>query len=117
MLVFGKPRRTTNCDCERQDQPTLLQSLYVRNDSEMIGWLERSDGWLTNVAKDLGQSLSTETKAARPNPGEQTEKIFADDEKTSELIGNAYRRTLNRKPTAKELQTSLDHIATTENTG
>jgi hypothetical protein len=116
LLVFGKPRRTTNCDCERQDQPTLLQSLYVRNDSEMIGWLERSDGWLTNVAKDLGQSLSTETKAARPNPGEQTEKIFADDEKTSELIGNAYRRTLNRKPTAKELQTSLDHIATTENT-
>ena len=116
LLVFGKPRRTTNCDCERQDQPTLLQSLYVRNDSEMIGWLERGDGWLVSVAKDLGQPLSSETKTAPPSPGEPTEKIFADDEKTIELIGNAYRRTLNRKPTAEELQTSLDHISTTENT-
>ena len=116
LLVFGKPRRTTNCDCERQDQPTLLQSLYVRNDSEMIGWLERSDGWLKNVAKDLGQPLSSETMPAAPSPAKPTEKAFADDGKTSELITNAYMRTLNREPTPEELQTSRDHISTTENT-
>jgi hypothetical protein len=116
LLVFGKPRRTTNCDCERQDQPTLLQSLYVRNDSEMIGWLERSDGWLKSVAKDLGQPLATETKPPIPQTDQQTEKTFADDNKTRQLIDDAYVRTLNRQPTAVELQTSLDHILTTENT-
>ncbi|HIF00429.1 MAG TPA: DUF1553 domain-containing protein [Fuerstia sp.] len=116
LLVFGKPRRTTNCDCERQDQPTLLQSLYVRNDSEMFEWLERSDGWLMSVAKELGQPLSTETKAVQPGPDEKIEAVFADNEKTSQLIGDAYLRTLNRAPTTEELQTSRDHISTTENT-
>ncbi|MEO2015903.1 MAG: DUF1549 domain-containing protein [Fuerstiella sp.] len=116
LLVFGKPRRMTNCDCERQDQPTLLQSLYVRNDSEVLGWLERSDGWLMSVAKELGQPLSTETKAVQRSPNEKIETAFANDARTIELIGDAYLRTVNRKPTAAELQTSLDHISTTENT-
>ena len=52
LLVFGKPLRTTNCDCERQDAPTLLQSLFTRNDSEMLGWIERPDGWLIKVARN-----------------------------------------------------------------
>ena len=116
LLVFGKPRRTTNCDCERQDQPTLLQSLYVRNDTEMIGWLERSDGWLMSVAKELQQPLSTELKAAAASVDNDKDPQFADEEKTSELIQAAYQRTLNREPNSEELETSRTHIANCENT-
>lgn len=114
LLVFGKPRRTTSCDCERQDQPTLLQSLYVRNDAEMIGWLERSDGWLMSVAKELSQSLSSDVKG-----GEQPSAVkpqFADEAKTAELIRTAYRRTLNRDPDETELHSSQDHISKSVNT-
>ncbi|MEO1984252.1 MAG: hypothetical protein ABGZ24_27365 [Fuerstiella sp.] len=82
----------------------------------MFEWLERSDGWLMSVAKELGQPLSTETKAVQPGPDEKIEAVFADNEKTSQLIGDAYLRTLNRAPTTEELQTSRDHISTTENT-
>ena len=51
LLVFGKPLRTTNCDCERQSSPTLLQSLYLRNDREVTEMIDRRDGWLAELAK------------------------------------------------------------------
>ena len=35
MLVFGKPIRKTNCDCERQADPSLLQAVYLRNDADL----------------------------------------------------------------------------------
>jgi len=91
LLVFGKPLRTTNCDCERQNEPTLLQSLYVRNDSEMLGHLTRSDSWLTELR---GKTLT---------PSEQ-----------EKLVTDAYLRTLSRFPEKQELKESLQHIQKTE---
>ena len=32
MKVFGKPDRAINCDCERVNEPTLLQSIFLQND-------------------------------------------------------------------------------------
>ncbi|QDT92083.1 DUF1549 domain-containing protein [Gimesia algae] len=91
LLVFGKPLRTTNCDCERQDEPTLLQSLYVRNDSEMLGHLTRSDSWLMELK---GKSFTQ-----------------AEQEK---LVTEAYLRTLSRFPEKQELKESLQHLQKTE---
>ncbi|WP_417392702.1 DUF1549 domain-containing protein [Gimesia sp.] len=93
LLVFGKPLRTTNCDCERQNEPTLLQSLYVRNDSEMLGHLTRSDSWLTEL-RGKSKTLTT-----------------SEQEK---LVTDAYLRTLSRFPEKQELKESLQHIQKTE---
>ncbi|MCH9653102.1 MAG: DUF1553 domain-containing protein [Planctomycetes bacterium] len=91
LLVFGKPLRTTNCDCERQNEPTLLQSLYVRNDEEMLGNLTRADGWLTQLSKtDLKQV----------------------DQKT--LVNEAYLRTLSRFPEEIEMKESLQYLKSTD---
>src|SRR5690606_9445973 len=30
--LFGKPPRVLNCDCERSSEPSLLQTVYLRND-------------------------------------------------------------------------------------
>jgi hypothetical protein len=95
LLVFGKPLRTTNCDCERQMQPTLLQSLYTRNDSEMMQWLNRPDGWLVEVTKAA-------PKLAAPE--------LAEDNAWREFIDEAYLRTLSRLPSESEqtiAQTSI----------
>ena len=35
LSVFGKPDRTANCDCERSNEPTLLQAIFTRNDPAM----------------------------------------------------------------------------------
>ncbi|GAB4152613.1 MAG: hypothetical protein Tsb009_28590 [Planctomycetaceae bacterium] len=88
LLIFGKPLRTTNCDCERQNEPTLLQSLYVRNDQEMIDRLDRSDGWLAELKR---------------------KKL--DRTKTDSLITEAYLRVLSRHPTKQELADCRKHIA------
>lgn len=49
LTVFGKPERLTNCDCERSDEPTLLQTVFLRNDDQMHSLLQRRDGWLAEV--------------------------------------------------------------------
>ena len=41
LLAFGKPPRATNCDCERSNEPSLLQTMFLRNDTEMLAMLER----------------------------------------------------------------------------
>lgn len=81
LLVFGKPLRTTNCDCERQSAPTLLQALYMRNDEEIFRNLDRPDGWLA------------ELRAAETPPA------------ADQLVTAAYLRTLNRIPSTDELHT------------
>jgi hypothetical protein len=88
LLIFGKPLRTTNCDCERQDEPTLLQSLYVRNDQEMLDLLVRKDGWMAQLKKE---ELSVE--------------------RVDQLVAEAYLRTLSRVPSDSELADCRQHIA------
>ena len=88
LLIFGKPLRTTNCDCERQDEPTLLQALYVRNDRELLEQLDRRDGWL--------HELDALSPADRPS--------------NDELIRTAYLRTVSRSPTETELRDCQQHL-------
>jgi hypothetical protein len=108
LLVFGKPLRMTNCDCERQTAPTLLQSLYTRNDHELLGWLERRDGWLQQLAMQFGETLSQETGAAT----KQTPLIRKNlkPSQVTSLVRQAYLRTLCRNPDASELSRATQHI-------
>ena len=53
--VFGASTRETNCDCNRSDEPNLLQSIYLQNDNDIFATIDRADGWLaerTKAAKD-----------------------------------------------------------------
>lgn len=75
MMVFGKPINKTNCDCERDPQPSLLQAVYLRNDVDLRTTMNRSDGWLKTLPKD------------------------ATDE---QLIEQAYLRLVSRPPTDAE---------------
>ncbi|MBW3543348.1 MAG: DUF1549 and DUF1553 domain-containing protein, partial [Planctomycetes bacterium] len=121
LLIFGKPLRTTNCDCERRLQPTLLQTLYVRNDHEMLGWLERKDGWLAQVAREFGTPLDAEVAATSSSPltkggpggGEVSAPPTA--ARIDELIRSAWLRTVSRPPTDAERQRAREHLAASKN--
>ena len=58
LTAFGKPVRLTNCDCERSDEPSLLQTMYLRNDGEMLTLIERGNSWLSEVNRALANQGS-----------------------------------------------------------
>ncbi len=117
LSIFGKPTRLTNCDCERKAAPTLLQSLFTRNDREMLEQIERSDGWLVEIASQLGEELISETtgkvivKASADRPVTRPEQL-AD----SQLVRTAYYRTLGRLPGEADMKRSRQHLQSATST-
>jgi hypothetical protein len=67
LMVFGRPARETNCDCERSGEPTLLATLFLRNDQEVLALIDRRDGFVSSVAARFGQPL----KLAEASPAEE----------------------------------------------
>jgi hypothetical protein len=91
MRVFGKPDRLVACDCERNDEITLLQFVFLQNDPLVYQRLDQS-GWLKRVQdRAAQQQLQTEEQRAG-------------------VVEEAYLRTLNRLPDDAERQRALDYL-------
>jgi hypothetical protein len=86
VALFGKPPRAINCDCERSSEPSLLQTVYLRNDEELLQLIDRRDGWLKQATRDKATT-------------------------TDELIRQAYLRTLCRLPTEEQMAVAREHLA------
>jgi hypothetical protein len=89
MQLFGKPDRAINCDCERNNQPSLLQAIFLHNDPLVQQNLDGS-GWI--------QEIVAAEQAGRP-PNRQ------------ELIRIAWLRTLSRPPQPAEIERAEQHFA------
>ncbi len=50
LSVFGRSVRESNCDCDRSEEPNLLQTVYLQNDRDIQNMLNRRDGWLAEAA-------------------------------------------------------------------
>ncbi|MFT7644097.1 MAG: hypothetical protein ACI9G1_005863 [Pirellulaceae bacterium] len=54
LQIFGQSTRDTNCDCDRSMEPSLLQTVFLQNDREMLSILDkRNDSWVAQVAAEL----------------------------------------------------------------
>lgn len=115
LLIFGKPLRTTTCDCERKLQPTLLQALFIRNDSELLGYLERPDGWLVETSMALREPLASEIGGSIPQPKRKPDAVVSKED-VDDLILAAYLRVLSRQPDAVERKIARQHISESANT-
>jgi hypothetical protein len=73
--VFGQSIRETNCDCDRSDDPSLLQSIYLRNDAEMYKRLADKDGWVAQACRTLG----VEGPSAEDSPKQAAAKRAAEN--------------------------------------
>ena len=89
MQVFGKPERAVNCDCERVNQPTLLQSVFLQNDPLLDQRLAES-GWLEEI---------TDLESSGAVPDNQV------------LVRQAWLRTVSRPPTTEETSRALEHLS------
>jgi hypothetical protein len=89
--LFGRPARVINCDCERSNEPSLLQTVYLRNDQEITKMLDRADGWLKQVSKSKSSNAE-------------------------DLVQQAYLRTLNRLPQPSEAEVALRYVRESQDT-
>ncbi len=64
MTIFGRSIRESNCDCDRSEEPSLLQTIFLRNDSQILGMLDKKDGWLAQVAKQNGVPFTSKTPSS-----------------------------------------------------
>ena len=84
MQVFGRPAREKTCDCERSNEPSVAQALYLVNDEEILAKLNDPNGrlpQLLDVTDDNGQ-----------------------------VIENLYLAALSRFPTDEELRIQSEHV-------
>ena len=53
--IFGRSIRESNCDCDRSTDASLLQTVYLQNDQEVLGLINRSKGgWVNQAGLELG---------------------------------------------------------------
>ena len=84
MKIFGRPDREKTCDCERSNEPSVAQALYLINDIEVLGKINNLKGTLPKLLKSM-----------------------ADD---GELITQLYLATLARFPTEAERDAHRQHV-------
>ena len=87
LKTFGRPERIITCDCERSDEPSMVQVLHIVNGSTLNDKLAAKD---SRVAKQLATKADNAT-----------------------LIENAYLAALSRFPTADEKSQILKVLAET----
>lgn len=91
MHVFGKPERAVTCDCERVNEPSLLQAIFLQNDPMIHLFLEES-GWLEEIR-------------SQSNPSEMQLQSWLEE---------AWLRAYSRLPRPEEKQRALQHLRKAE---
>jgi hypothetical protein len=89
LRIFGRPPRTTACDCERTMEPALPQTLFRMTDPSLQAKFNHPQGRVLRLARSQA----------------------SDEDVTEEL----FLATLSRYPTAIEKSTALQHLRTTRN--
>jgi hypothetical protein len=84
--IFGRPLRNTDvqCDCERDTNATIVQTLYLANHPRVQGKIYREEGGVAEILQEID-----------------------DDSKRIEQI---YLATLSRRPTDAERQSCLSYV-------
>ena len=106
--IFGQSTRESNCDCDRSMEPSLLQTVFLQNDKEMLDSISRSGSWLDELTKTLpefrdpaAEKLYSERKQKLINEVDMLKKrldyaIKKDSKKTIKSI----KKTIALKETA-----------------
>ncbi len=68
LTVFGRSVRETNCDCDRSNEPSLLQTVFLLNDASVQNWLsDPEQSWVATIAKEHGWSYTSRASRTPDN--------------------------------------------------
>lgn len=105
--LFGKPARATNCDCERSNEPSLLQTIYLRNDQSMLSLLDRNDGWL----KQIDPATARPRKFLEDERAKLTTAIAQQEERLKEADDGKRKDRQNAERELERLRKQLEERA------
>src|SRR5581483_6685267 len=123
----------TTCDCERSNDPTLLQSLYLYNDGEIYK-LINAGGWIDDLTRverysdfeaqirDMRERLAQQEKNHEHDRAARTRAELAKMETVrgvniadrAALVDELYLRTVSRSPASRERNEALKYLADAE---
>jgi hypothetical protein len=89
LRIFGRPPRTSACDCERAAEPALPQTLFRMTDSGLLQKMQARDNRVNRLLRDKGKS---------------DEAVFEE----------LFLATLSRYPEPHEVATFKEHRAETK---
>jgi hypothetical protein len=69
LSIFGRSIRESNCDCDRSSEASLLQTVFLQNDGEVLGMIDNRNGWLAQVSKDLNTRFIPQSQPAPEDNG------------------------------------------------
>jgi hypothetical protein len=140
LSVFGRPERVTTCDCERSNEPTLLQTVFLQNDYAVWQQINRG-GWLTELFPGYGfgfggqrgayggrqggnlgllafnsgkQGFKPGAAAVKQAPQERRPPETAKNARpvdVDKVVDSIFLRTVSRPPTAAERQEAKATLA------
>jgi hypothetical protein len=96
LTVFGRPAATTACECERETDANLAQSLHLLNSKQMQEKLSDERG----VAKAYSDQLAE----IEPQPDSSLNPVLLSQ------ISEIYQRALSRGPRPEELVQASEYL-------
>ncbi len=118
LTIFGKPMRETNCDCERVTDPTLLQTIFTRNDQSVLNKLDGGGGWIAELRKEASagagerspEALRAQLDRFREKSAtlKTPEKPAADDTEAQARFAEESRRYESRAAEGRERIAALE---------
>ena len=66
LTIFGRSMRETNCDCDRTQDVSLLQTVYLQNDDQLLNQLTDSkNSWLAQIQREFSIGRATTGSPAK----------------------------------------------------
>lgn len=67
LTVFGRSIRESNCDCDRSTDASLLQTVYLQNDQELLDQLTRRGSWVDQIVKSAQGATEKDEEPSENN--------------------------------------------------
>lgn len=92
LSVFGRSIRESNCDCDRSQEPSLLQTVFLQNDAEIYNLMDRGKGgWINQVASDLDLRQTRVAQRNRSSTVRQVASLQAQIKRAKDLLKKAQK--------------------------
>jgi hypothetical protein len=91
LTVFGRSVRESNCDCDRSMEPSLLQTVFLQNDQELLDMIDRRGGWVDQMVKGSAASSNSSDDKADLKQAERSIDRLEDTLKKAQASKNEKR--------------------------